>query len=149
MHLTQVTTRCSIWGHGRLSPDDYRIREAFLDRRCLPAIHLLSSLAGRIRLPSMHGTEWLDDREKFGGLHGLRLSRLCDSRNDFREYPQAVDVVVPSYLVDDVSENGNQCSGFAEGSWFGQLQDRVDVVAQIATCYGATRPRSIVWTSGG
>jgi len=137
IHFTQVGTRCSIWGHGRLSPYACRVRDTLFDRRGVPAIPLPTPLAGRIYLPSLRGRQRLDDRAGLGSLRDLRLSRLRDSRNDFREHPQAADVVVSSDLVDDVSEDGCERSGATEGSRFGQLQDCVDMVAQIATCHGA------------
>jgi len=137
IYLTQVAPRCSIRGHGRLSSHADRIRGAFFDGRCLPLIPLRTALAGRIRLSSLRWPQSLDDGQRPGRLRDLRLSCLRDSRNDLREHPQGVDALVSGHLVDDVSEDGCQRSGFAEGSRFGQLQDRVDVVAQIASCYGA------------
>jgi len=100
-------------------------------------------------MPSVRGSHGLADRERLGSLRGLRLSRFRNSGDDFREYSQAVDAVVSGYLVADVSQDGGQRFGVAEGSWSGQLQDRVDMAAQTAPCHGAARTGSIVWTSGG
>jgi hypothetical protein len=149
IHLTQVTTRCSVYSHGGLPPDAYRIRGALFDRGCVPSIRLPASVAGRIRLPSVRGWQGLAVRERLGSLRWLRLSGFRDSGDDFREHSQAVDAVVSGYLVADVSQDGRQRFGVAEGSWPGELQDRVDVAAQVAPRNGAARTRSIVWTSGG
>ena len=137
--MTQVTTRCSIWGHGGLPSDAYRIRGALFDRGCLPPIHLPASVAGGIRLPSVQWSQGLADRERLGSLRGLRLSRFRYSGDDFREHSQVVDAVVPGHLVADVSQDGGQCFGVAEDFWSGELQDRVDVAAQVAPRYGTAR----------
>ena len=63
IHLTQVTTRCSIWGHGGLPPDAYRIRGALFDRGCLPPIRLPASVAGGIRLPSVQWSSTFETTE--------------------------------------------------------------------------------------
>ena len=149
IHLTQVTTRCSVWGHGGLPQNAYRIRGALFDRGCLPPIRLPASVAGGIRLPSVRGSQELADRERLGSLRGLRLLRFRNGGDDFREHSQAVDAVVSDYLVADVSQDGGQCFGVAEGSWSWELQNRVDVAAQVAPRNGAARTGSIVWTSGG
>jgi len=139
IYLTQVAPRCSVWGYGGLSADAHGIRDALLDRRGVPPIRLSASLAQRVHLPSVRRARGLAHRERLGGLHGLRLSRIRDSGDGFREHSQAVDAVVPGDLVADISEDGGQRFGVAEGSWYRQLQDRMDVAAQVAPRNGAAR----------
>ena len=61
-----------------------------------------------------------------------------DGGYDFPGHPQAVGPLVSDDVVGDQPEEWSQCSGLAEGSGTGKLQDGLDVAAQIASRDGST-----------
>src|SRR3954468_11666994 len=73
--------------------------------------------------------------------YAQRASISClNRRHDFPRHAQAIDDVVPSDLVGHGAEERRQCAGAATSSRFGQLRDRLDMVAQIATSHGPAQP---------
>ena len=53
IYLTQVTTRCRIWGNGRLSSESGRVRGAFRQRAGLSRVSVSTPLAGGFSLSAL------------------------------------------------------------------------------------------------
>ena len=68
----------------------------------------------------------------------------------FQEHAQAVDRLVPQamYWV-TTQKNGDQCAGSAAGARTEELQDRLDLVAQVAPRHGSARSGSVDRTDRG
>ena len=133
--MTQVTARCSILLHGRLSQDAFGIRREVWDRRGLSGIFIPVEMAGGVRLSPMPRGPELVDRAGAAGLFSLWVSRFGDGWDNIPRYTQATEDMVPSNLVGHQSENRQQCIGLAAGFGFGQLSDRMDMAPQASACH--------------
>ena len=68
----------------------------------------------------------------------LRVSELGNGWNDFSGYPETAHALVPGDVVRDEPEERRQCHGVAARVGVGELQDGMDMAAQIAARHGAT-----------
>ena len=59
IHLTQVTTTCSMVCHGRFPARSARVRSSLLDERSLPRLSVSAAMARRFQLPALRRTKSL------------------------------------------------------------------------------------------
>ena len=59
IHLTQVTTTCSMVCHGRFPARSARVRSSLLDERSLPRLSVSAAMARRFPLPALRRTKSL------------------------------------------------------------------------------------------
>lgn len=85
----------------------------------MPGLFIPAPLGGRFPLSPLRWKRIVGNGKGSGSLQNLRVWRLRDSRNDFREHPQAINVVVQGYVVDHVAQDRSQRSGDAEGARLG------------------------------
>lgn len=79
----------------------------------------------------------------------VRISGIRYNQNHLPGHAQAACVVVSRDLAGDQPEDRCQCPGGPTGSGVGQLQDSVDMVAQIASGDGSAGTRQTEWACGG
>src|SRR5436309_320983 len=84
--------------------------------------------------------ERLAEIRRSPAMFGLRLPKLGDGRDDLSGYSQAPDTLVPGGLVGYQPEEWCQRPGPPTSAGAEELQDRLDVAAQIATRDGAPGP---------
>jgi len=138
IYLTQVTTTCSFSGCGRLSARPAGIGGALFDRGVLPGVSVSTSLARWILQPALWRPEGVTSVGSALGVRCLSSSGIGDCWNGFSRQPIAADLVVPSGVVGDQSEERCQRHGIAARAGLEELQDGLDLAAQTSPRDGAT-----------
>src|SRR5260370_17564384 len=96
----------------------------------LPALRRRSRLAGAVGADALP-TVWSPD--------------VGDGGHHLPGHTQTAGGLVSGHVLGGESEERSQCLGAAEGAGAGQLQDRVDVAAQVPTSDGTAR----AWSTDG
>jgi len=149
IYLTQVTPTYSVRAREGLSAGSGRIRTTLRDRRGVPAVPGAAALARRLSLPALWPSEGVaGPRWSAVALRRLWSSDVGDRRNDFPRHADAAADVVSSHVVGHQPEDRRQCLGHAACARSRQLQDGVDLVAQVAAGDGSPPPRPIGGTCG-
>ena len=141
MHLTNLTTRCSILLYGRLSENFARVRTTIWNRKSMFEVFVPASLARRFSMPALRIRESMGYETRFVPLHSMSFIDLRYCRYGFSRQQKASEALVPCHLAFDQSEIWGKRNGFATHTWLGQLSHSLDLVAQTPACYGTTRTR--------
>jgi len=129
IHLTQVTTTCSMAGDGRLSSDGGGVGGAFSHGAGLPGVSVPIALADGVPLSQVRDWEGLVDAFGAVAVRRVRTPGLGDGRNDFPGHAHPADRLVSSDVVGDHTEERCECLGVAAGFGVGKLPNRLGLAA--------------------
>jgi hypothetical protein len=105
-------------------------------------------VAGWVSLSALRWAENVAVGRTVAAVLGLQLSEFCDGRDDLSGHAQTPDPLVPGDVGPHQPKERGQRYRAPAGAGLGQLQDGLDLAAQIAACHGATRPGSALGMRG-
>src|SRR5450432_311727 len=95
-------------------------------------------MAGGLSLPALRGHSLLAGAVRPDAMSAVWSPDLGDGWYDLPGHAQAFGGLVPGHVLAGEPEERSQRPGPAEGAGIGQLQNRVDMVAQAAARDGTT-----------
>ena len=108
----------------------------------MPGIPVPTSMARRLSLPALRLRSLLAGTVGAHAVPRVWSSDIGDGRDDFPRHAQTAGGLVPGHVLVGEPEERGQRPGVAESVGVGQLQNGVDVAAQVSESDGAARPGS-------
>src|SRR3954471_21517171 len=97
-------------------------------------------MAGRLSLPSLRRRALLAGAVGSDAMPAVWSPDVGDGGYDLPGHAQAAGGLVPGHVLVVEPEKRSQCPGVAEGAGVGQLQNSVDVAAQVPASDGTAGP---------
>ena len=138
IHLTQVTTRSSVFRDGRLPHHPAGFGATLLHGSRMPGVPATPSMARGCTVPSLPRAPRLGDRKRALGLSLMWSSGLRDSGDDLPGHSPPFEPLVSSRVVGVQPEEWGQRPGSAKSPWAGQLPDGVDLAPQVPAGDGSS-----------
>ncbi len=108
----------------------------------MPGVPVPASLAGRFPLPTLRLRSLLAGTVSAHAVPSMWPLNVGNGGDHLPRHAETIGGLVSGHVLVGQPEERGQCPGVAEGAGIGQLQDGLDMAAQVAASDGATGPGS-------